>query len=180
MSAHTNWLQWPPEFFGWTTAKPARGSQCCYSGVMWISRTPQRGNGWICMAWILCLASHTLPLEPEKMVAPDTVLCLCPCTALCQRSWVAPGANTQSAGFGAGAAWGGVIFNPDHNNGLTHIMAPQVIGMKGNSCAVSSCTRMRMRGWGKAVSSAPRDSFPASTLCNFTLTACSSQPSISF
>lgn len=29
--------------------------------------------------------SHTLTLEPEK-VAPDTVLCLCPCTALCQRA----------------------------------------------------------------------------------------------
>lgn len=102
---------------------------------------------------------------------------LCPCTALCQRNQVSRGANTQSAGFGGGVGLGRAIFNPDHNNGLTQIMTtPQGIGMKGNSCAVNSCTRVRMRGWGKAVSSASWDSFAASTLCNFTLTACSSQP----
>lgn len=84
------------------------------------------------MAWILCLASHTLTLEPEK-AAPDTVSCLCPCTTLCQRNWVSRGANTQSAGLGGGVGLGRVIFNPDHNNGLTHIMTPQGIGMKGNS-----------------------------------------------
>lgn len=90
------------------------------------------------------------------------------------------GASTQSAGFSGGAALGRVIFNPDHNNGLTHIMTPQGIGTKGNSCAVNSCTRVRMRGWGKAASSASWDNSAASTLCNFTLTACSSQPGIFF
>lgn len=90
------------------------------------------------------------------------------------------GANTQSAGLSDGVGLGRVIFNPDHNNGLTHTMTPWGIGMKGNSCAVNSCTKVRMRGWGKAASSASWDNFAASTLCNFTLTACSSQPGIFF
>lgn len=80
------------------------------------------------------------------------------------------GADTQSVVFSREAGLGRVIFNVDHNNGLTCITAPRGIGTKRKLCA-----RARMRGWGKAESSASRDGFAASTLCNFTLTACTSQ-----
>lgn len=40
------------------------------------------------------------------------------------------GANIQFVGFSSRVGLGGVIFNLDHNNGLTCIMAPQGIGMK--------------------------------------------------
>lgn len=40
------------------------------------------------------------------------------------------GANVRSVGFSSEVGLGRVIFNADHNNGLTSIIAPQGIGTK--------------------------------------------------
>lgn len=51
------------------------------------------------------------------------------------------GADVQSVRFSRGVGLGGVIFNTDHNNGLTCITALQ----KERSRAVNRCARVRPR-----------------------------------
>lgn len=86
------------------------------------------------------------------------------------------GANIRSVGFSSGVGLGRVIFNTDHNNGLTCIMAPQGTGTKRKLMCSELLHKGENEGLGKkAESSASWDSFAASTLCNFTLTARFSQ-----
>lgn len=85
------------------------------------------------------------------------------------------GANVQSVCFSSRVGWGRVIFNTDRNNGLTYITPPPGSWRRKKG----HVQRTAAQGWDReAESSAAWDSFAASTSCNSTLAACSSQPGI--